>query len=129
MTCIKQLYRGLGWPSSAQDGGCGVIAGHTPGPWLLKGANAIVSTSGTHVAYTSADPPTEQERANASLIAAAPSLRSEVDRLRSIVDAIKVHVIERDPNFPTPPKMRVEIYDRLVEILYPESYTDDSSSG
>jgi hypothetical protein len=47
---------------------------HTPGPWLLEAANAIVDADGNGVAYTSAQQPRPQEKANARLIAASPKM-------------------------------------------------------
>ena len=60
---------------------------HTPGPWIVEDDYAILSSSGDYIASVRDNP------ANAALMATAPDLLAERDRLKAanaeLVDALE----------------------------------------
>lgn len=65
-------------------------AGHTPGPWRVGVNPAIVAEAASDRWIAVCDEgfavPKEQQHANARLIASAPNLLAERDRLRSVLE-------------------------------------------
>lgn len=74
----------------APEGALPTYAGHTPGPWAIRRGHSIVeiiTAAGLRIAQTAGDNYwsnfSSEADANARLIAAAPDLLAERDRLRA----------------------------------------------